>query len=61
MVPEVQKQLILKHMKQKQAMYLQEVHGLMHDQSEDHPPVDHLVSQQVSYLVGQVLQYEYKT
>ena len=61
MVPEVQKQLILKHKKQRQAKYLQEVNGLMHNQSENLPPVDHLMSQQVSYLVGKVLHYEYKT
>ena len=60
-VPEVQKQLILKHMQQRQAKYLQEVYGLMHNQSENLPSVDHLMSQQVSYFVGQVPHYECKT
>ncbi|KAJ9588344.1 hypothetical protein L9F63_018270 [Diploptera punctata] len=41
-VPEVQKQIIRKQIKQKQAKYLQEAHACIYNEVENLPPVEHL-------------------
>ncbi|XP_069677545.1 cilia- and flagella-associated protein 91-like isoform X2 [Periplaneta americana] len=46
-VPEVQKQIIRKQIKQRQAKFLKETHASIYDHIESLPPVDHLVVQQI--------------
>ena len=53
-VPEVEKQIIRKQIKQRQTKYLQEAHACIYDQIENLPPVQH---QEEGIAEGELINY----